>query len=269
LKRDPSLLDAKNSLEAAWYDREAQDFVGQLDSGPGLMPMDRDFEELFGTFVDDPAESLPFDRDYVFFSSFPKASGLRILELGCGNGCLSRFFLRRGAEVVSLDLSRAYCRFLAKSDSGSLPLASSAEILPFKDETFDVVTAFVALHHFNLDMCLPEIRRVLKVNGKGIFLEPLGESRFFYKLRQLIPVADNESPGGGGLRSAELAQKLTQTGFDYTIRKFELFTRLERLPGVRRLQRPLRRLDHLMLGAFPWLGLFARSAVIEIKKAGR
>ena len=266
LKRDSKLLDEKNSLEAVWYDAEAQDYLGQLKCSPGLMPMDRDFEKWFAAFVDSPRQYLAFDKDSVFFNAFPDFKCLRVLELGSGNGCLSRFFLRRDAEVISIDLSRNYGKFLKQSHNRSSPLVSCAERLPFKDKGFDIITSFVSLHHFNLDLCLAEIYRVLKDDGRGIFIEPLSDSRFLYQLRQIIPVADNESPGGGGLQSVELKNKLTQAGFDYSIKKFELFSRLERLPFCSRFQNHLRRLDYFLLRFFPFLGRFARNIVIEIKK---
>jgi SAM-dependent methyltransferase len=264
LRQDPNLLDKKNLLEAAWYDEEAQQFQEQLDQANGLMPIDRDFEKWFAQYYDNDTKKHPFDRDYAFFSLFPKSGDLKILELGSGNGCLSRFFIRRGFEVSSIDVSGAYCNFLKRSEPRSNPIRSCAEILPFKDNSFDIVTAFVALHHFNLDLCLPEIKRILTVGGRGIFIEPLGNSRFLYKLRQYIPVADNESPGGGGLIARDFRRKLDFLGFDYHITEHELITRLERLPWMRKLQPALRKTDFLILSNFPLLRHYARTVVIEI-----
>lgn len=266
LRKNSGNLQIKNQLEAAWYDDEAQSCFEQLSKATGLMPMDAEFEEWFAAFFDNPSMSRPYDRDYAFFSRFPKSKNIRMLELGSGNGCLSRFFVRRGIEVCSIDISREYCRFLKKSESGSNPLQSCAEVLPFKDGSFDIVTTFVALHHFNLDLCLPEINRILKDDGRGIFIEPLGNSRLLYNLRQLIPVADNESPGGGGLRTKELKRKLTACGFNYEIREYEFVTRLERLPLVHKFQDSLRKLDYFLISLMPFLRHFARTVVIEIRK---
>jgi SAM-dependent methyltransferase len=266
LRQNPDLMQAKNSLEAAWYDREARLYLNQLNRGDHLMPMDCDFEEWFGRLFDDTSKEYAYDRDYVFFSLFPRSRQARILELGFGNGCLSRFLMRRQFEVCSVDISKEYCRFLKKSEPRAIPLKSCAEILPFKDVSFDIVTAFVALHHFNLKLALPEMLRVLKNDGKGIFIEPLGNSRLFYRLRQLIPITDNESPGGGGLRVTELKEELVRAGFNYNMSEFELFTRLERLPLIRRFQRYLRKSDHFLLSKLRPLRHLARTVVIEIWK---
>jgi SAM-dependent methyltransferase len=264
MKRRPELLDTKNRLESAWYDNEAQGLLTQLECLPGLMPMDKDFEEWFAQFYNSPNPSQGFDRDYAYFRAFGNVDNLKVLELGSGNGCLSRFLIRRDAEVCSIDLSLEYGRFLARSEPSSMPVRSCAEVLPFQTGVFDIVTSFVALHHFNLDMSLPEIKRALKPGGQGIFMEPLMDSQMLYYLRQLIPIVDNESPGGGGLKTAGLRAAFEELGFSYSIREFEFLTRLERLPGLMRFQRALRKADHLLFSGIPYLRKFARMVVIEI-----
>jgi SAM-dependent methyltransferase len=259
-------LHAKNRLEAAWYDQEAQFYLDQLAHAEPLMPMDYEFEAWFGSLFDDDSGKYPYDRDYAFFNLFPRSPQAKILELGSGNGCLSRFFIRRQFDVCSVDISSEYCGFIRKSEPESVPIRSCAELLPFRDKSFDIVTAFVALHHFNLKLALSEIHRVLKDSGKGVFIEPLGNSRLLYRLRQLIPISDNESPGGGGLQISELKRELVLAGFESKIIEFELFTRLERLPFIRKFQKGLRKSDHFILSKLPFLKYFARTAVIEIRK---
>jgi SAM-dependent methyltransferase len=266
LRRNSGFLQIKNQLESVWYDDEAQSCFTQLGQVSDLMPMDRNFENWFASFYDNASVSHLYDRDYAFFSRFPKSLDMRILELGSGNGRLSRFFIRRGFDVCSIDVSNEYYRFLRKSDPTSNPLKSCAEILPFKDKSFDIITTFVALHHFNLNLCLPEIMRTLKDDGRGIFIEPFSNSRLLYKLRKLIPVADNESPGGGGLRISDLKRKLVNCGFNYDINEYELITRLERIPFAHGFQNSLRRVECFLLSLLPFLAHFARTAVIEIRK---
>jgi SAM-dependent methyltransferase len=266
LREKPDLLDSKNSLESTWYDKEAQDYLKQIPDASGLLPIDHDFEEWFASFYDNSDIKYPYDRDYAFFNLFAPEKKPSILELGFGNGSLSRFFIRRHLDVTSLDVSIEYCRFLLKSEPRSRPLKACAEILPFKPASFDIVTAFVALHHFNLNMALGEISRVLKPGGRGVFIEPLANSKFLYNLRQLIPIEDHESPGGGGLNERELIELLEMHGFAYEIQEFEIITRLERIPGLAIFQKNLRKIDHALLSALPFLRQYARTAVIEIKK---
>jgi SAM-dependent methyltransferase len=266
MKRKPELLETKNRLESTWYDDEARDLLSRKENLQSLLPLDDDFEKWFASFYDNPDESQRFDRDYVFFNTFGDIRGLRILELGFGNGCLSRFLIRRGGDVCSIDLSMEYCHILAGSEAASMPLRSCAEILPFKNESFDIVTAFVALHHFNLEMSFSEIKRVLKPGGRGIFMEPLLNSKMLYMLRQLIPIKDNESPGGGGMKLAELQELFGKYEFSSVIGEFEFITRLERLGVLSKLQRAFRKVDYFLLAGIPFLRKFARTAVIEISK---
>lgn len=266
LKRDIASLEEKNRLEADWYDDEAESASSQKADASGLLPMDSEFEDWFGAFYDNPGYEFAYDRDWAYFSAFSHGKSLKFLELGFGNGCLSRFFLRRGIDVYSNEISVKYAKFLMNSQQGARAVRSYAEILPYKDCSFDLVATFLALHHFNLDLSLAEIYRVLKPGGKGVFMEPLLNSKMLYLLRQFVPISDNESPGGGGINSGELRTKLEAAGFRYRIREYEFITRLERFPVINRFQRILRKIDYALLSNLPVMRHFARTAVVEIFK---
>jgi len=51
----------------------------------------------------------------------------------------------------------------------------NAEELKFADDYFDIVCGGAILHHLDLNKALSEIARVLKPDGKAIFVEPLGQ----------------------------------------------------------------------------------------------
>lgn len=263
-KKKAELLDLKNQLETAWYDDEAQQWQGQLGQSPEIISMDVEFEKWFADFYGKKSMKRRYDRDYCFFSSLGDVKGKNVLELGFGNGCLSRFLIRRGANMFSVELSGEYCRFLKRTEERSLPIRSCAEILPLKSKSIDLVTTFVALHHFNLDMAFSEITRVMRDGARGVFMEPLGNSKMLYDIRRVIPVKIKESPGGGALHKNEIHRVLRQYGFKYKIAKFELLTRLERLPLMSRFQDQLRRIDHRLLSGLPGLAHYARTAVIQI-----
>jgi SAM-dependent methyltransferase len=266
LKNDPALLARKNELESKWYDREAELYFAQLSKTGELIAMDADYESWFGYYYDNPDTIAGYDRNSRFFGLLSQKHDPHVLDLGCGDGCLSRFLLRRGKHVVSVDISIKVCRFLRESDSRSQPIKACGEILPFKDESFDIVTSQAALHHLNADLGLAEIKRVLKPDGLAVFLEPLYNSKMLYKVRQLIPIDDNESPGGGGFRKKELISILNKHGLNYCIEEFELFTRLERLMPSPKIQTRLKKLDRRILKHFPLLNYFARTIVLSFRK---
>jgi hypothetical protein len=108
--------------------------------------------------------------------------------------------------------------------------------------------------------------RVLKKGGVGIFIEPMCNSELYYKLRQLIPIPDAESPGGGGLNKQELVMELENSDFKYSLAEFELITRIERIPLLFRFQNHLKKLDNFILSHLSFLRKFARVIVIEVRK---
>lgn len=266
LKTDPALLGRKNELEAHWYDQEAESYFAQLNRPGKQIAMDEDFESWFGRFYDYPEKARKYDRNSRFFEALAASPGLKVLDLGFGDGCLSRFLLRRGKEVVSLDISGRACQFLKRSNPNSMPVKGCGEILPFNDKSFDIITSLVALHHLNIDMALGEIKRVLKDDGVGIFQEPMYNSKTLYKLRQFIPIADNESPGGGGFRKKSLAASLESNRFDYSIKEFELFTRLERFVPYAKTREFLQKFDYALLKFLPPLRYFARTFILTVRK---
>lgn len=92
-----------------------------------------------------------------------KAGG-RLLDIGCAYGFLvnaaSKHFESCGIDIsgFAVKKSREFCR-------GKVSRASAVN-LPFKNESFDVVTVVDTLEHVpNLNQCLKDIVRILKKGG--------------------------------------------------------------------------------------------------------
>ena len=102
-----------------------------------------------------------------------KPEGLRALDVGSGGGYLSEELARLGFEVSGVDPALASVA-AAQSHAHETGLeidyrVAQAEILPFPDGSFDLVTCCDVLEHVQeLDRTLSEIARVLKPGG--IFL---------------------------------------------------------------------------------------------------
>ena len=105
--------------------------------------------------------------------------GKRILDLGCGLGDAAVYFAMQGAKVTAVDISPgmvSVVKRLAKREkvSGRVKaMRAVGEKLPFKDASFDFVYGNGVLHHLDTEVSGPEIARVLKKGGRGIFIEPL------------------------------------------------------------------------------------------------
>jgi ubiquinone/menaquinone biosynthesis C-methylase UbiE len=94
----------------------------------------------------------------------------RILECGSGSGEVSAWLAANGYDVVLLDASRsalafAEKRFQREGLSGKFVHGNVLE-LPFDDASFDVVTSFGLLEHFeDVDSVLTEMIRVIRPGG--------------------------------------------------------------------------------------------------------
>jgi len=110
-----------------------------------------------------------------FFQLLGPVVGLRVLDVACGHGRITRELARQGAEVVGVDLSEA---LLAKAQAAEdlEPLgikykqadASSTSLL--QENFFDVATCAFGLSDIDdLDGVLATVSKVLKPGGGFVF----------------------------------------------------------------------------------------------------
>ena len=103
--------------------------------------------------------------------------GKKILDIGCGAGETSVYFALQGAQVWACDVSDGFLKVaqaLAESHGVKLHIVQAdAGRMPFRDNHFDFVFGNGILHHADLLSAGSEISRVLKKNGKALFIEPL------------------------------------------------------------------------------------------------
>lgn len=117
-----------------------------------------------------------------------KQQTLSLLDFGCGPGENALRFARAGFHVTGFDICEKNIYFCQKLferngflDKGDFSV-SAAEILPYADESFDVIVGIDILHHVDIPKAMNEIHRVLKKEGIAIFREPI-EAPFFEKIR--------------------------------------------------------------------------------------
>ncbi len=113
-------------------------------------------------------------RDYLntpaFLKMLPDVSGRRGLDIGCGEGHNTRLVARRGADMTAIDIAPKFVRHArGKEDAeplGITYLAASGRALPFADESFDFVVAFMSLMDMAAqEAAVQESHRVLKPGG--------------------------------------------------------------------------------------------------------
>jgi SAM-dependent methyltransferase len=88
-----------------------------------------------------------------------------ILELGAGTGKLTRTLDLLGHEVIATDRSLGMTTALHRSVNGVTALVGTAEDIPLRDSSVDVVVAAQAYHWFDRRRAEPEMARVLRAGG--------------------------------------------------------------------------------------------------------
>ena len=102
---------------------------------------------------------------YAEFEIYLKP-GCRIMDLGCGSGRDSRYFVEKGYDVVAVDPSLAMCK-KTRDLAGVTTYTLKAEELSFEDE-YDAVWACASLLHVsrkNQEFVLQKICRALRQDG--------------------------------------------------------------------------------------------------------
>jgi SAM-dependent methyltransferase len=106
-----------------------------------------------------------FHRD-LFLPLVP-AAGRKTLDLGCGEGRLSRELKALGHNVVGVDISPTMLEAAQRADQEIETYLADAAALPFSDAAFDCVVAFMSLQDTdNLGGAIREVQRVLEPRGR-------------------------------------------------------------------------------------------------------
>jgi len=105
----------------------------------------------------------------------PDATGLDVVELGCGTGYISAWLARRGGHCIGLDNSAKQldtARMLQREFDLPFPLVhADAERAPFADGSFDfAISEYGAAIWCDPYRWIPEASRLLRPGGRLVFL---------------------------------------------------------------------------------------------------
>ena len=102
----------------------------------------------------------------AFFELVPPPRG-RTLEVGCGEGRVSRDLASRGHSVTAVDATPRLLQKARESDVTSTYLIGDAAALPFADASFDLVVFYnVLMDVEDMEGSVLEAARVLRTGGK-------------------------------------------------------------------------------------------------------
>jgi len=128
-----------------------------------------------------------------------RSKGAKVIEYGCGTGSYAFKLAQNGAELVTgIDISPiaiekakgvAVERGVEQNTSFEV---MNAESLEFAPNSYDLICGSGILHHLDLNLAMDSIVKVLQVDGKAIFLEPLGHNVLINLYRRLTPSIRSE-----------------------------------------------------------------------------
>ena len=131
------------------------------------------------------ADRIPFyNREHVDYLScaidqLRPLAGKRILEVGVGSGSLAVWLALQGADVTGIDVSGGILEVAAKRAqlSGVAPRLHLAHC-PIEEfdppaDSFDAVIGNNVVHHFERDLAMANLARLLRPEGRAVFCEPV------------------------------------------------------------------------------------------------
>lgn len=126
------------------------------------------------TWIYDPFIKILFGKTFKKIADYlPIQDNLQLLDIACGPGNLLLEINKKSpkAKITGLDIDPKILKIAAQKtkDIQNIKLVkASATELPFKDNSFDLVTSTLAFHHLDLKQkqkAFSEIKRILKPGG--------------------------------------------------------------------------------------------------------
>jgi ubiquinone/menaquinone biosynthesis C-methylase UbiE len=136
------------------------------------------------------AQPRPVRDDLPVLCELVPPAGRDVLDVGCGQGELTRALAAEGARAVGMEISEERRDAARARDPGGAAryVAGRAEALPLDASSMDVVVFMRSLHHVPAELmgaALAEARRVLRPGGFVYVAEPLTDGPMFALVRRV------------------------------------------------------------------------------------
>ena len=120
-------------------------------------------------FVDGADPNRTYVLDPVMNAKTADVAGLRVLDVGCGEGRFCRALSERGAAPVGIDPTPALLDVARTRHPEGEYVECGAEAMPFEDGAFEVVVSYVSLCDIpDYRAAIAEQARVLKPGGRMV-----------------------------------------------------------------------------------------------------
>jgi Methylase involved in ubiquinone/menaquinone biosynthesis len=158
--------------------------------------------------------------------------GATIVDVGCGDGWLTRVLTRRGAHVTGIEVSPRHLQGARTTPpvGDEHYIQGVAEDLPIVSRSVDIVLFFNSLHHIDKDglaKALSESARVLKSGGILYVSEPLPEGPYFEVMKPVHDETEVRQQAQAILRTAPeyglLVERTVHHVDKVKLRDFEAF----------------------------------------------
>lgn len=134
--------------------------------------------EWYAAFVRGGSPMHRFARDILLSALPPTLTGLDVLDVGCGEGLITRALASRGADALGIDPTAALIEH-ARDAERTQPVGAryrqddGAALSSIANDAADWITAGLSLNNIaDLDSALRSFRRVLKSAGTVVFTVP-------------------------------------------------------------------------------------------------
>lgn len=135
-------------------------------------------------YVEDQSPLTEFHRSIytpVIESMIDDVYNKNVLDLGCGKGDFTKKVALKGAYTFGIDGSVKMISYASKENSSPKVMYAIMDItepFPIKSRSMDIVIANMVLMDIpNIDICISEVARVLRVDG--IFILSITHPAFF------------------------------------------------------------------------------------------
>ncbi len=144
-----------------------------------MSPNNENQDKIWDYFQNEGVESFSQSRGRQEFLVRHISHGMRVLNIGVGDGALEMLAAAKGVDIWSIDPNeRAIDRLRKTSNLSEKAKVGYSQKIPFPDEYFDCVVMSEVLEHLDDDVMeasLDEVCRVLNSNGLFIGTVPARE----------------------------------------------------------------------------------------------
>ena len=158
---------------------------------------EKDFHNKLQSATGKRKEDIFYKSIYNLYKDFYEYLGKNyknkvILDYGCGVGSITEKVAKLGPnKIVGIDISDiSINKAIENSKKLNLKIeykVDNCEKSNLQSNTFDLIYGSGILHHLKLELSIKEIERMLKKNGKMVFIEPLGTNPLINLYRKFTP----------------------------------------------------------------------------------